>query len=161
MPFCVNCGSTYSVRYPCCSNCLTDPLIPEIRVESALTRWQVHPRQPTNRPRNFIVPTERTRFIHAILIAGSASILLGVFTFSIYLLLLFAAVAGMRWNEMRLRASGVEVSAGTMPDIDKLRRLAAYRVGVPVPPVFVERPRSSMPSPVGSGAMTTSCSTPA
>lgn len=140
MPYCVNCGAAYLVRYPFCEACLADPLVPVVQMEQVLARRRREQLAgaPGDSP-EFRFPGEHSRLLYAILIAGAVSIFLGLFTFSIYILLLVVTLVGVRLSMIRLRASGVSVDEHTLPEIDRLRRLAAYRVGIAAPPVFIEQ----------------------
>lgn len=129
--YCVNCGEPCRVRYPFCRACKADPRLPVTRMGAALG-----PRQES-RVFDFIYRDERLQLIYAVLLCTLVSVVLGVFTLSIYFILLAATILGIRAREISLRSRCVAVGPNTLPEIDRLRRLAAHRVGIQVPPVYV------------------------
>ncbi|MBK6900825.1 MAG: M48 family metallopeptidase [bacterium] len=129
--YCVNCGEQCRARYPFCRACETDPCLPESRIGEALGMGQ------ETSVIDFIYRDERLQLIYAILICTVVSIVLGAFTLSLYFILFAATVLGIRAREYSIRSRCVAVGPHTLPEIDRLRRLAAHRVGIQAPPVYV------------------------
>ncbi|MEM4188341.1 MAG: hypothetical protein QXN56_04180 [Candidatus Hadarchaeum sp.] len=135
MSFCVNCGAEYERQQPCCERCLADQTVPNEILERELARFRHDPSGPGDPP--FGDPGETTALILALassfillafLRAASSGLFLLVVVLSLGLRLADIATAPRRI---------IKVGETCFPNVWKLAKLAAYRLRMPVPEVFI------------------------
>lgn len=135
MMFCANCGERYEVASGVCPCCCLDQAVPEEIIDARLKAL----RQldgPLCRPM-FGYPGERAALYVSVASAFAVLAFLGAVTFGIVLLAVAVNVLFLiatYWSE---RGRMMHVSKASFPKIHRISKVAAYRLGTALPPVFI------------------------
>lgn len=129
--FCATCGSRPASEL-LCEQCGLDPRVPkEIVLAQANAFTQ-------SAGVDIAYPGETTVLAVAISVAVVLTVMLSLVSFGLATALILFALLQLQLGERQLRKAALRVSDSNYPAIANLSRLAAFRLGVPVPDVYVQ-----------------------
>lgn len=134
MSYCVNCGDEYSKRSGVCSSCCYDQVIPKEIIESELVRYK---NGPDEGGITFGYPGEKVALILSVFVAGIVAVFLGVVSFGLFFLILIIGLVQLKINHISLRKNNILVSDSQFPKVFALSKIAAHRLKLPLPEVYV------------------------
>lgn len=138
MAYCVNCGIKYSDSPSICRNCYSDPVVTWSQIDRALSGFQRSADGDTEDP-GFTYPKEHLSLIIAIIIFITVGFALSFITLSIFFWSAVISILFLKVQLRTLRSSNILVTGKTFPMYYNLARVAAYRLKMPLPPVFIQR----------------------
>lgn len=136
MSYCVNCGQSYEAQAPLCVRCHGDPCVPEHVIDADLKG-----RKGQGGEGDLLVfgyPGEAAALTIALVIFSAGLVALGVVSFGV-----FVVIIGMRmlWllflSDATAKAHMIEATEQTMPLVRRLANIAAFRLRMPLPAVYV------------------------
>lgn len=135
MKFCTNCGVEYEICSGVCPHCFRDQVVPEEIIDRRLQECQAFGWQ-TGTPK-FGYPGERGALYVSLatcitVIAVLGTMTLGLFALAVTLNLLYVLFA--HWT---LKARMLQVSNSSFPNVYRVVKVTAYRLGIARPSVFV------------------------
>lgn len=137
MAFCVNCGIDTRGAVALCPQCYRDPAVPSSQWAKQINH--IIGRADGNHYRDFSFKGEKFSLIVAILITFFAIISLSVVTLGILPIFLAIQFFKVRFDWMRTRARLMPVTEDSYPNLFRMARVAAGRLRIPVPKMFVKQ----------------------
>lgn len=135
MSFCVSCGARYETAPPVlCTQCWFDPQVPEELVDAALgqnRRWATWD-EPW-----FRYPGEKTALVVSGVAAVALVVILGVVSLGLFLGLVALSLLFLKASHVTSQKSMIRVSGRSFPAVLRLGKLAAYRLRLPLPEIYV------------------------
>ena len=135
MSYCTNCGKPTSLSVAFCPYCFLDPNIPEKILDQEIRKFSV------SRPKeNFTIeyPGERTSLALAIIMSVLIGIAFSAITFGVFILFLIIGLIFLKLKAAYIKASYVRTSKESYQNIYNLGKVASFRLGIPLYPIFIE-----------------------
>jgi len=132
MRYCVNCGTPYEKPSPLCPKCHFDQRVPEELVDAALAQ----PPSPSTLP-SFQYPGERVALLLSIIASVVVAVLLGVVSLGLFAALVLVSLVDLKVSQIAFRRRMIPVSPQSFPLVHRLSKLAAYRLRLPLPEMYV------------------------
>ena len=135
MSYCVNCAKEYAEASGICPNCHSDQRIPNEIIEVVLSRNKARPPKPHDLKFGF--PGEKSALILSVVIALILAAILGTISFGLFLVVLIVSLIGLKLNHISTQKNMIRVSEDNFKDIFILAKLAAFRLNLGTPEVYV------------------------
>jgi Zn-dependent protease with chaperone function len=138
--YCANCGvEVYTLSV--CDKCCWDPQVPQPIMERFVNdRGASVPRDRQGGLDAMIeYPGERTSLLLSIAVLALAMVVVGTATLGVSLLLVAMAILSIPVQEARSRAAFIRASDSHYPELARLAKVAAFRLGVTLPEVYVDQ----------------------
>jgi len=135
MSYCVNCGKEYAEISGICPNCHSDQRIPNEIIEVELSRNKAKPPKPHDLAFGF--PGEKSALILSVVIALILAAMLGTISFGLFFGVLIVSLIGLKLKHLSSQKNMIRVSENSFKDILSLAKLAAFRLNLGTPEVYV------------------------
>jgi Zn-dependent protease with chaperone function len=135
MRYCVNCSNAYEKLAAFCPECKSDQLIPDDFVESKLQQYKI-----TLASRNdplFGFPGEKTALVFSIAVVVLIAVILGTLSIGLFAALLFINIIAIKVSHIKTQKNMIRVSEHNFRDIYSLSKIAAFRVKIPLPEIYI------------------------
>ena len=133
--YCVNCGNQYTNLSSFCPFCLCDQIIPNEIIDKEINQYNYHTSIPSKL--HFGYPGEKVALFFSILLSLILVIVLGSASFGIIFLIfswnLLYLYIGYKSNQKNL----IRVSGKNFKNIHKISKLAAHRLKISLPEIFI------------------------
>jgi Zn-dependent protease with chaperone function len=137
MGFCANCGNSVEQTISFCPNCFLDPNVPE-EIMDNINREYSFSKQKRRNELEIEYPGESSSLALAILISIVVGIAFSLITFGLFLLFLIISLVYLKLRVAFIKASYVRCSKKAYANIFNISKLAAYRLNIPLYPVYIE-----------------------
>lgn len=138
MKYCVNCRKAYERPSSFCDGCFSDQGVPDEVIDAALNQYGNMGGAFANAPR-FGFPGEGTALVTSLALTGAVILILGTLSVGIFLILVAFAVVSLIANQAANRRNFVPLGPGAFPKLHRIARLAAFRLKMPMPEVFIQQ----------------------
>lgn len=138
--YCSNCGQKIVKCSSICSNCFLDPKIPEEIIDQELNKNIFSAAK--NLQFDMEYPGERTSLVFSILIGLVIGFLFSVFTIGVFIFLFIMGIVYLRIKENHMRFSLLKITENSNSKLHKLVKIAAFRLGIPEVPVYIQQESS-------------------
>lgn len=135
MRYCVNCFNTYERIAAVCPECKSDQLIPNDFVESKLQQYKITP--VSRHDPLFGFPGEKTALVFSIAIVVLIAIVLGTLSIGLFAALLFINIIAVKVSHIKTEKNMIRASEHNFRDIYNLSKIAAFRVKIPLPEIYI------------------------
>lgn len=135
MSYCVNCGVEYTKYTTLCPSCLNDQEVPDEIISRALAGYKDQSCSTNKLPLGY--PGEKGALALSLLISGAIALVFGMATFGILLLILIAGLIQLYFHYVSMRKNLIKVSNNNFKKAYNLSRIAAYRLKINLPDIFV------------------------
>lgn len=132
MRYCVNCGTPYERPSPLCPKCHFDQRVPEELVDAALATPMTEGTTPA-----FRYPGEKAALVLSIMASVAVAVLLGVVSLGVFAILVILSLVDLKLSQVAFRRNMIPVSPTSFPVVHRLGKLAAHRLRVPLPEMYV------------------------
>jgi Zn-dependent protease with chaperone function len=132
MRYCVNCGRPYDKPSGICPDCLSDQTAPDEVINAVLIGKSFTPNNP-----GFGFPGEKAALILSVIISLIIAIILGMMSFGLFFVILVLNLIYLKINHLTSRKNMIRVSENSFKSVFKLAKIAAYRLKLPLPEVFI------------------------
>lgn len=137
MSYCVNCGTQVGKITSICQNCSSDPKIPNEIIDKFISSFPTisskNPRVP-----DLEYPGESSSLAFAILLSIIIGSLFSLMTLSLFLFYLILGLIYVRIREVQTKSNLLRISERSYPKLYNLSRASAYRLQIPLNPVYVK-----------------------
>ena len=134
MSFCVNCGVEYSKSAGVCLSCCNDQLIPMEIIETELRHHKLVGQQDGEK---FGYPGEKMALVLSCLVSSIVVILLGLVSYGLFFVLIAIGLVRLKIRHISLRENNIIASDNQFPKVFTLSKVAAHRLSIPLPEVYV------------------------
>lgn len=135
MKYCVNCRAPFERASGVCLACHSDQTTPDELIDSALMELA---NKPGGTAPAFGYPGERGALALAILASVAILAVAGTVSFGLFFLVLGANLAYLILDHLRNPRVMIRVSGSSFKSVHRLARVAAYRLRIPLPPVYID-----------------------
>ncbi|MCX7590985.1 MAG: M48 family metallopeptidase [Kiritimatiellae bacterium] len=135
MKFCANCGARYEVPLGVCPCCYRDQELPEEIIDGRLQDYQHRP--PSTGEPIFGYPGERSALYLSVAVCLAILAVLGTATVGLILLVLAANLLFLVFSHLSIKAQMLQVSETCFHNVHRVAKVAAYRLRLPLPPVYI------------------------
>lgn len=135
MSFCANCGAPYESPSGVCPSCYRDQRLPEEVMTAGLERFRRSP-PPAGEPA-FGYPGERGALYLSLALCLVILALLGALTVGLFLLAVAANLLYLILTHLTIKSQMIQASENSFERVHRLAKVAAYRLGAPLPPVYI------------------------
>jgi Zn-dependent protease with chaperone function len=135
MRFCVNCGNQYNELAGICPECYSDQLITNEKIEFELSKYKSY--SFNSNVLNFRYPGEKAALTLSIVISVIILFIIGAVSFGLFFLILIINLLYLRINHLSFQKNMIRVSDSSFKIIDRLVKVAAFRLQIPLPDVYV------------------------
>ena len=132
MRFCANCGERYEKPSRLCGRCAFDPETPEGIADLEVGRLDWRRDDP-----RFGYPGERAALGLSIAIAIAIATVLGAASLGVFVVVVIVSLLDLTVAQVRLRKDAMTVTERNFAGVAKLAKLAAYRLRLRCPDVYV------------------------
>jgi Zn-dependent protease with chaperone function len=147
MKHCVNCATKYAPPCGLCPKCHLDPRIPEEVIDRDLSTRQGSHFHPRDVPIGY--PGEVAALRLAIFASIVTFVLLGAVTFGFFIVVLGGSLLTLGLRQFNAKGSMITVSEKNFETVWKLTKLAAFRLRMPLPAVYITQDQSYNAHTVG------------
>jgi len=134
MKYCVNCRTKYSEEIGICRQCSSIKTIPNAQIANAILSQKY---TFSEKCMQFGYPGEKTALILSILIAIIVITFLSTISFGLFFLLIAISLISLVLKHISLRNNNIIVSKTHFSRIYTLSKVAAYRLNIPLPEVYI------------------------
>ncbi len=149
MSYCVNCGTGYENASGTCPACHLNQEIPSEIIDSELLRWKGSPRRAEDLP--FGYPGEKAGLTLAIVVSAIIAGLLGTVSVGLFFVVLILSLVSLKVKHIQSKKNLIRVSDHSFATVFKLTKLAAYRLQLPLPEVYIVQDPSYNAGTMGFG----------
>ncbi len=135
MSYCVNCGKEYEKPSGICPTCHLDQRIPEAIIDFELSRRKGRPILPQDL--SFGYPGEKAALMLASVISIIVATVLGAISLGLFFVILLISLMHLRIRHLQLKKNALPVSEQSFKTIFRLAKVAAYRLKLPLPDLYV------------------------
>jgi len=135
MSYCVNCGTSYHKPSGICLSCYSDQLIPNEIIDLELSKNRDTPLFP-HLPQ-FGYPGEKASLILSIVISIMIAIILGAISFGLFFAILLISLIYLKITHLSSQKNMIRSSEDNFKTIFRLAKIAAYRLKIPLPEVYI------------------------
>jgi len=136
MGYCVNCGIQIKTDTNICPKCYFDPRVP-VEAMDAFFR-NPYKNLKYNKSSFPEFPGETSSLWFAIILSLLIGFLLSLFTIGTFLLLLLLGLIYLRVKEWQIKSNLLRISEKNYPELYNISKVAAYRLDIPLPPIYIE-----------------------
>jgi Zn-dependent protease with chaperone function len=140
--YCANCG-TQTDMLAICAHCFLDPRVPEMIIDrnpEELGCGRCRSLTAADTVASAIeYPGERTSLALSISVLAFLTVLIGTMTFGVFLLLVGVAILFVPVQEARVKSTLIRASKGHYDHLVCLAKVAAFRLNVPLPEIYIEQ----------------------
>jgi len=134
MGYCVNCGAEYTGHTFICRSCWKDPRVPNKQWDKTINNLQHN--DDSYYP-DFTYKHEKLSLVLAVIVSASLIFILTTISVGTLLIAILIMALVFRINWIHTRAGLMEVTRHNYSDIYGMAQIAAGRLRVPMPPVYV------------------------
>jgi Zn-dependent protease with chaperone function len=134
MSYCTNCGAQYDEPASICAECQLDPRLPEAIIDANIARRNWRRDDPS-----FGYPGEAGALGLSGAVAIGLAIVLGVVSLGLFLVLVVLALIQLRLALVAYRRNAISVGPRSFPTVHRLAKVAAYRLKLRCPEVYVRQ----------------------
>ena len=138
MKFCVNCGTKIKNSSSLCFHCFSDKEIPMELLDEKLNNFSYRNKEKELKAK-LEYTGESSSLALSIFIMITLLVVFSTITFGFFALFLIYGLVNFRIQDARLKARYVRISSHNFPKIYNLSKLAAYRLKMPLPPVYIKQ----------------------
>jgi Zn-dependent protease with chaperone function len=135
MSYCVNCSKEYARPSGICPVCSSDEVIPNEIIDLELSRYKRESIHPDDL--NFGFPGEKAALTFSIIISIIIAIILGTISFGLFFVILLLNLIYLKISHISSQKNMIRVSENNFKNIFKLTKVAAYRLKLPLPEVYI------------------------
>lgn len=135
MSYCVNCGTAYAKPSGICPTCYLDQSIPEEIMDFELSKRRGRPIEPHDI--DFGYPGEKAALTLAIGLSLVIAAVLGAISWGLFFAILVLSLVHIRLRHLQLKKNAIPVSERSFRTIHRLAKVAAYRLKLPLPDIYV------------------------
>ena len=135
MNYCVNCGKEYDKPSGICLSCYSDQIIPNEVIDLELSGYKGKSRHPDGL--NFGFPGEKAALTLSIIISVIIAIILGTVSFGLFFVILLINLMYQKINHLSSQKNMIRTSGNNFKNIFKLAKIAAYRLRLTLPEVYI------------------------
>lgn len=135
MSYCVNCGKKYDKPSGICLSCYSEQITPNEVIDLELSRYKGKYRQIDGL--NFGFPGEKAALTLSIIISVIIAIILGTVSFGLFFVILLINLMYLKINHLSSQKNMIRVSENSFKNIFKLAKIAAYRLNISLPEVYI------------------------
>lgn len=135
MSYCVNCGKNYDKPSGICPSCYSDQITPNEVINSKLVRNKSKSIHPDNL--SFGFPGEKAALTLSIIISIIIAIILGAVSFGLFFAILLINLIYLKISHLTSQKNMIRVSENNFKNIYTLSKVAAYRLNMPFPEVYI------------------------
>src|SRR6266446_2280810 len=132
MSYCANCGTRYEEPASLCSACHLDPRLPEAIIDADIIRENWRGNDPS-----FGYPGEAGALVLSAVVATALGVVLGVVSLGLFLVLVALSLITLTLNLATYRRNAIQVGPRSFPTVHRLAKVAAYRLKLRCPEVYV------------------------
>ena len=138
MSFCTNCGDQIKDSAAICPKCYLDPNIPEEIIDEEQKQISFTKKEKFLSSK-IEFPGESSSLAFSIFLMIVIGLIFSAITLGIFIIYLLKTLFQLRIQQIKTKASLIKVSENTFHQIYKLSKLAAYRLKIPIPSVYIEQ----------------------
>lgn len=135
MNYCVNCGRNYQKAYSICLSCCSDQVVPNEIIASELLRNK-NCHQNAFDP-HFGFPGEKAALLLSLIISILVATFIGTVSLGLFFLILVGNLVYLKINHITARKNMIPVSENNFKNILSLAKVAAYRLKLPLPDIYI------------------------
>jgi Zn-dependent protease with chaperone function len=135
MSYCVNCGKEYDNASAICPHCFSDQSIPNEVIEAELSKNKL--RRPDPHDVRFGFPGEKGALVLSIVISSIVAIILGAISFGLFFGILILNLFYLKVRHISSQKNMIRISNNNFKAICSLSKVAAFRLKVPQPEVYI------------------------
>ncbi|MFW6129866.1 MAG: M48 family metalloprotease [Atribacterota bacterium] len=136
MSFCANCGIQVKNTLSICPNCHLDPNNPEEIINERLKKISFEKKEKALTSK-LEYPGESSSLAFSIIMMIVGILIFSTISLGLFIIFLILGLIYHRIHEAQTKAHLIRVSENNFPMINKLAKVAAYRLKTPLPPVYI------------------------
>lgn len=135
MRYCVNCGNGYVSQSAFCSVCYSTPDVYDRVIDMSLAKFGHSPWETNNPP--FGYKGEKAALVISLMISAGIALALGVISLGLFIGLIAVNILYLIINSIVQSRNIMRISNSNQKNIYNLARVAAFRLKVALPPIYV------------------------
>ena len=133
--YCVNCARPYNPPCPLCIECQSDPEILNEIIDDELNRRRTAGLRKVTQITPY--PGEKASLILAIFILLIVAIVAGIISFGAVIFIVVVNLFSLKADHISSKNGMLHVNESSYGTLYRISRIAAYRLGIPLPEIYV------------------------
>jgi len=135
MSYCVNCGNQYDKPSGVCFNCYSDQSTPNEIIDAELLKNKG--KSTYTDDLSFGFPGEKAALILSVVISIIIAIIIGTISFGLFFAILLINLIYLKISHISSQKNMIRVSENSFKNVYKLSKIAAYRLKLPLPEIYI------------------------